>query len=281
MLVPMRITSINAERSHAWRGGVFPELVELAASTRSQVIAVQECPGPEAMAALAQALGMEHYCAASPTGHHTGLLWAPEISADPVGDKYIEDLDEVRPTWHGFASATLHHPRWPSPITVLCAHLVPHSTQQAVSESQFIQGRVRREGRPGIVLGDLNHPPLIGPEPDNWDLIPEHNRASRTILDPADPDRLLWDRRVGLVLHRGRLVDVAAHLHQTTGREDVLEPTGIHGHLRVDQIWVTSGLVGSITGYTRHDPGQVTDHYAITAELDLAGLDPIGRVAYH
>lgn len=278
----MRLVSANLEHT-AWpekTAGAdewFP-MVFLLKDSNADVVAVQECPGPDHLARLADKLGYEHHIADAPTGIHTGLLWRPEIEAISVGDKYAELIRKG--TWHGFTSATLVGPGWPCPVTFISAHLIPHDVDQAVGEARFLQTRVRREGWPGVLVGDLNHGPLVGPEP-NWEEVPEHNRASRTILDPDRPDVLRLDRRVGLALTRGGLVDVAAHLAAATGEEDLLAHTGVHGKLRVDQAWVTRQLVPAIRGYERLDHRGVTDHHPIAVDLALEGLEPMARVAFH
>lgn len=274
----MRLVSANLEYKTAWSEEMLPRAAALLAATGADVIAVQECPGPEALEKLAGALGYEHRIAPSPTGIHTGILWAPHVREVSGGDKYAERIGAG--TWHGFTSSTLVSEGWPSPVTVISAHLVPHEVDGAVAEARFLQTRVRREGWPGILVGDLNHGALEGPEPP-WDEVPEHNRASRTILDQDDPERIRLDRRVGLALTRGGLVDVAARVADRDGNAGALAHTGVHGKIRVDQCWVTGALAPAIADYERLDHQGVTDHHPVQIDLDLEDLPPIGQVEFH
>lgn len=274
----MRLLSGNFEYSTAWEEDALPTVASIISDSDADVVAIQECPGPEHLEKLALKLGYHHRIAASPTGIHTGLLWRPGITEVSGGDKYAERIQQG--TWHGFASSTLTCESWPSPITFISAHLIPHDVDQAVGEARFLQTRVRREGHPGVFAGDLNHLALEGPEPD-WDAIPEHNRASRTILDQFAPETVVGDRRVGLALTRGGLTDVAAHRAAATGDESLLAHTGVHGLVRVDQAWVTRELVDAIAGYERMDHRGVTDHHPILVDLALEGMAPIERTEFH
>lgn len=273
----MRVLSANLSRSTAWEPTNLATTVRVLFEAAADVIAVQECPGKEHLSHLAGRLGYQCRIAPSPTGFHTGLLWHPDLVEVVGGDKYA---DQSIGTWHGFTSSTLTCGSWPSPITFLSAHLIPHDVDTAVSEARFLQTRVRRHGHPGVLLGDLNHLALEGPEPD-WATIPEHNRASRTILDQDTPDVLRGDRRVGLVLTRSGLVDAAAHHAHTSGEQGAFAPTGVHGQTRVDQVWVSRVLAEAITGYERLDHRDVTDHHPILVDLALGSLAPIGQVEFH
>lgn len=273
----MRLVSVNLEYKTAWSNAALPRSAALLSATGADVIAVQECPSSEALAALAGALGYEHRIAPSPTGIHTGLLWAPHVDEVNGGDKYAE---RMAGTWHGFCSSTLVAEGWPSPITFISAHLVPHDVDAAVGEARFVQARVRRQGHPGVLVGDLNHGPLQGPEPD-WSQVPEHNKASRSVLDQDRPDVVRLDRRVGLALTRGGLTDVAARVAEQSGDETALAHTGVHGKIRVDQCWVTGELEPAISGYARLDHREVTDHHPIQIDLALESLPPIERVEFH
>lgn len=274
----MRLLSVNLEYSSAWEPSVLPSAAAIITDAAPDVVAVQECPGQEHLEKLASMLGYTYRIAASPTGIHTGLLWKPGITELSGGDKYAERIKAG--TWHGFTSSTLTCESWPSPITFVSAHLIPHDVDAAVGEARFLQTRVRREGRPGVFVGDLNHLPLSGPEPD-WATIPVHNQASRTVLDQFNPETVVGDRRVGLALTRGGLTDVAAHWSAATGNESLLAHTGVYGRVRVDQAWVTSELVDAIRGYQRLDHRGVTDHHPILVELALEELAPIRRAEFH
>ena len=273
----MRLLSANLESSTAWEEDALAVAAAIFSDAGADVAAVQECPGEGHLKALAALLGFQYRIAPSPTGLHTGLLWRPEITEVGGGDKYAE---RTQGTWHGFTSSTLVADGWPCPLTVISAHLIPHSTQAAIEEAQFIQSRVIREGYPGILVGDLNHLAQQGPEPD-WSQVPLHNRASRTVLDPARPEDLVGDRRVGLVLTRAGLVDVAAARFEATGDETLLDHTGVYGRVRVDQAWVTGQLAGAIVGYERLDHRGITDHHPIQVDLNLEDLAAIERVEYH
>ncbi|WP_435108044.1 endonuclease/exonuclease/phosphatase family protein [Nocardiopsis synnemataformans] len=270
----MHLLSANLEYTTAWTR--VDEVAALIGDAHAEVVAIQECPEEPALAALADRLGFTYRMGPSPSGLHTALLWAPHVEEVHGGDKY----EDKGVTWHGFTSSTLRGPRWPCPITFICAHLVPHDVDAAVGEARFLQTRVHRQGWPGVLLGDVNHGPLAGPEPD-WDQVPEHNRASRTILDQDQPDKVRLDRRVGLALTRGKMIDVAAHLADLTGREELLAYTGVHGLLRTDQVWVTRQLAGAIAGYARLDHRGVSDHHPIAVDLAIEDLAPIPQVAFH
>lgn len=270
----MRLLSLNAEYTTAWSKKTLPVLADIVTDAAADVIAVQECPGEDALDALAHRLGYPYRLGPGPNRLHTGLLWTPDIKELHGGDKYAER------TWHGFTSSTLVGPSWPCPLTLISAHLVPHDVDAAVGEARFLQARVRRWGWPGILAGDLNHGPLVGPEPD-WDQVPEHNLASRTILDPTRPDEHLLDRRVGLALTRGKLTDVAAHQAEATDTPELLAYTGVYGRLRTDQVWVTRQLVPAIGGYERLDHRGATDHHPVAVDLAVENLPPIAQVAWH
>lgn len=273
----MRVLSANLKKPTAWEPDCLPIVADIITDAAAEVVAVQECPGQEHLEELAGLLGYTYRIAPSPTGFHTGLLWRPGLVEVVGGDKYA---DQAIGTWHGFTSSTLTSGSWPSPITFISAHLIPHDVDTAVSEARFLQTRVRRHGHPGVLLGDLNHLALEGPEP-NWDEISAHNRASRTILDQDDPDNVVGDRRMGLALTRGGLTDVAAHQAAVTGDNRLFAITGVYGLMRVDQAWVTHELVDAITGYERLDHHGVTDHHPILVDLDLEEIAPIERVEFH
>lgn len=273
----MKLVSANLNSATAWSDTARSQAAALLRETGAEIIAVQECPkGHEAaLADLAEQVGGWHYrIGPAPKRLHTALMWAPHIEEIQGGDSYQED------TWHGYTVATLRGAGWPSPITVISAHLAPHSSVLAITEAQLLQSRVRRWGHPGIIAGDINHMPLHGPEPD-WDSIPHHNRGSRTLLDPDHPEHVRADRRVVLALQRGGLTDVAAHLHQQTNDEELLAPTGVYGRTRVDQIHVTEQLTPAIVGYERLDHRDLTDHHPVAAELDLQRLGLIDKAEFH
>jgi hypothetical protein len=64
------------------------------------------------------------------------------------------------------------------------------------------------EGALGIVGDDLNHAPLGDAEPE-WSQVSGADRGARIVA--SDP-QLRADRFLGLVLARGDMVDVVAHL---------------------------------------------------------------------
>lgn len=274
----MRLLSMNAKLSTSWDQAGLPVTASIISDSEADMVAIQECPGKEHLAQLADLLGFDFRIAPSQTGFHTGLLWHPRITEVCGGDKYAEHLPGS--TWHGFVSSTLTAPGWPGPITFIVAHLTPHDVDAGVGEARFLMTRARREGWPGIIVGDLNHLALAGPEPD-WDKIPEHNRASRTILDQNNPGHVVGDRRVGLALTRGGMVDAAAHYVQATGDETAYAHTGVYGLMRVDQVWTTRNLAPAIIGYERLDHRDVTDHHPILVELNLKSLAIIDRVEFH
>ena len=256
----MRLASVNIQYDAGEADR--PALVELIADIGADVVAVQEVPGEKAAEKLAAALGMQVSIGPSPSGLHAAVLRRPDLSEQAREHKYADRV------WNGYVSSTLSDPSWPTPVTVVCAHLAPHSAALAAAEAQLLVGRGRRQGRPGIIMGDINHAPLAGPEPD-WSLVPDHNRSARTVLDEGP---LRADRTVGRVLDRAGYTDAAAHLAAERGDDALLAPTGVHGRMRVDQVWLSEQLVPALAGYERLDHRGTTDHHPVQVDLNLSRM---------
>jgi endonuclease/exonuclease/phosphatase family metal-dependent hydrolase len=127
---------------------------------------------------------------------------------------------------------------------------------------------------PVIVGGDFNFPPEYGTPPQVNRMLP-HNRMNR-LLDPHNPNSEP-NRMVALELFNGGFFDVAAELHRRSvaaGAPDdrLLARTGQSD--RIDWIAVSSHLREALIDYRRLDqPEDASDHYGITATLDLVRAD--------
>ena len=285
--LPLRLISWNL-RYDGWTEARRAAIHELLEREQPDVLCLQEIPaeslaegGPQRADEVAELLGMELRVAPAPHRLHTAVAYRSGWEELAWDDRYGAD------TWHGTGAVTVQGPGWPVPLTVISAHLIPHSTQRAVPEAQLLVTRAHRQGCPAVIAGDINHPPLVGPEPD-WAQVPEHNRSSRTILDPDRPDELRGDRRVGLVLSRGGLTDAAALQHERTGQEALLAPTGHYGRLRVDQAWVSDRLVDAVVECRRLELERgadgaplASDHHPIRLDLDLARLGDTAVREWH
>lgn len=269
----MRLVSANLNHITAWSEANLPRTAELLRETNAEIIAIQECPSQTTLDAVATALGFDGCLGDeahgnvryAPARFFTALLWSRSLTEIRKTDTYSAK------TWHGYTTATLDHSDWPCPLSVISAHLNPFSSQIALGEAQLLQSRLQRSGQPAVLLADVNQIPLVGPEPD-WEEIAPHVRAARTMFDVDRPDEIKADRRVGLVFHRAGFTDVAAAMYERTRNEAYLEPTGVHGGSRVDQIWTTKELTPTIRGYERLDHQGLTDHHPIAADLDLSAV---------
>ncbi|WP_017596438.1 endonuclease/exonuclease/phosphatase family protein [Nocardiopsis potens] len=277
----IRVLSWNI-RYDAWTPSRREAVHALLAAQAPDVVCLQEIPSDDPARArdIAEHLGLAARIAPAPNGLHTAVLVPPGWEEVAWDVKYASAL------WHGAGALTVRAPSWPVPLTVVSAHLVPHDVDAAVGEARLLIGRVQRQGCPGILVGDINHAPWMGPEPD-WSRVPAHNRSARTVLDPARPEELVADRRVGLVLRRGGLVDAAELHHARTGDDAVLEATGHYGRLRVDQVHLYR-LEGALLGYERlpltldsaGDPVE-SDHHPIVVDLDLGRVADTAVHAWH
>ena len=124
--------------------------------------------------------------------------------------------------------------------------------------------------------GDVNYPPIAGPEPDYAEMRP-YNLAART--QPGPDGIPVPDRRVAALLARCGYVDAAWALYQRTGQEDLLGRTGSDD--RIDQIWVSAPLAPALSGYGLLDiPAGASDHHGVKVTLDLALADTSNLWAY-
>lgn len=249
----------------------WPGMVDTITGVRPHILLLQELHGwaadPRQQANAETDLGMRALVAPSPSGGHTAVLFDTAL----LGWRQFETKYGAQ-THHGFGVAVLHlhEPGLDVPLTVISAHLNPYSAQAAAMEAQLLAGRVNRYGGVGLIGGDINH---VAPgDPDNdWAAVPPYNRSSRCHrrAEPADPWRA--NTIVGETLRDADLVDVAAHLADTTGDHRYRNPTGHHGGVRVDQFWITPNLLPALTGY-RQITTPFSDHDAIVATLDTDEL---------
>lgn len=252
----------------------WPRQVEIVQKVRPDILLAQEAHGwmddPRLQAAAERDLGMRAHVAPSRSGAHTALMHRTDTMAWRHWETKYADQ-----TLHGFGVAVLDvlaDPKVKVPLTVIPAHLNPFSAQQAAQEAQLMIARVNRYGGMGILGGDINHCPPGDPDPD-WTAVPPYNRSSRCLRrydEHGEPWR--GNPIVGLTLRDGELTDVAAHIAGSTGSAESREPTGKHGGIRCDQLWVTKNMVGSILGYRKVKTGEASDHDAIVATFDSAAL---------
>ncbi|MFC5187014.1 exonuclease/endonuclease/phosphatase family protein [Actinomadura harenae] len=214
-------------------------------------------------------LGMR--IAVSPTGFTEGCLnaaiaWRQSLTVEGIDVRYSRKLH------HGYIGAHIGLDRDDGvPLTVISTHLDPTSATSAAQEAQQLVQRVWRTGGIGLIAGDINHMPLGDPEPP-WEQIHPHNRASRCLPRASPGDEWRGNRIVGQVLMGGDLTDVAAHAAERAStpqeRDELLQMTGTHGRIRVDQIHATPALVPAISGY-RVISTDASDHRGIVWDLDL------------
>jgi len=179
------------------------------------------------------------------------------------------NTDWAQGTLHGFGVGVFDVAELPRPLAVVPFHLDPHSPEKALAEAKLIATRGYKYGPFAIIGGDVNYPPIAGPEPDYTAMRP-YNLAARTVAGPDGHP--VPDRRVAAILARSGYVDAAWALYQRTGQEELLARTGRDD--RIDQIWVSAPLAPALTGYRILDtPAGASDHHGVLVELDLSKAD--------
>ncbi|HVK25186.1 MAG TPA: hypothetical protein VM677_27835 [Actinokineospora sp.] len=177
-------------------------------------------------------------------------------------DEYSSEM------YHGFGVAA-----WdvglPAPLSIASVHIDPFRKYMPVDEASMISTRALRNGPYAILAGDVNFPPPRGPEPLYKNMQP-YNIASRTVL--TDPSLGLARepyRDVAWMLEATAFHDVAWEWYDRTGDDLALARTASDD--RVDQGWVTTPLLKSITGYRVLDaPSGASDHLGFEFTLDLS-----------
>ncbi|MGW7582778.1 endonuclease/exonuclease/phosphatase family protein [Kitasatospora sp. NPDC054768] len=252
----------------------WPQLAKRISSVEPDLVLLQEAEGwteigHRQLVRAEQDLGLEALLAPTRSGRGTTLLYRRETLGRRTSWTTDYTADE---THHGFGTAGFTIPGLPAPLAVTSVHLTPYSADKAIAEADFAASRTYRHGPYGILGGDINYPPLAGPAPA-WHRMRPYNRGSRTLLtDPALDQQPTPDRRVAWKLAANGLTDVAWHLHQQTGDNDLLRRTGNDD--RIDQLWVSAPLVPAIESYTLLDtPRGASDHHGLAVTLDTDRID--------
>lgn len=238
-------------------------------------------------AALPATLGRPHGVAMAANAHrawYTAILWNPN-TVDFVPGSY-------RPLgapdfWHGLTTAAFDIGS-AEPLTMVAYHGDPFRPAWRMEEALRIKGLLRRTGgvRPALVVGDFNSlsaAQVPGPDEapvfydgeayaaqDHDDL--EYQVQAGTIGGAQSADR----RQSEVLLRRGYMVDVAAHLclpwQATVGHwEDGKGDPDPWGPRRIDLILATRPVAPAVTGYGVLDSATAlagSDHRIIWATLD-------------
>ncbi|MGW2255483.1 endonuclease/exonuclease/phosphatase family protein [Kitasatospora sp. NPDC001660] len=252
----------------------WPLLAERIAKATPDLVLLQEAEGwtdagHRQLVRAEQDLGLDALLAPSRSGRGTALLYRRETLGRRTSWTTDYAADE---THHGFGTAGFPIPGLPTPLAVTSVHLTPYSADRAVAEADFAASRTYRLGPYCILGGDINYPPLAGPDPA-WHRMRPYNYGSRTLLsDPALDQQPAPDRRVAWKLAANGLVDVAWHLRQQTDDDDLLRRTGSDD--RIDQLWVSAPLAPAIDSYTLlDDPHGASDHHGLAVTLDTDRID--------
>ncbi|WP_067892871.1 endonuclease/exonuclease/phosphatase family protein [Actinomadura chibensis] len=255
----------------------WADLVEIVREVAPDLLLGQEAHGWVAdlrlQADAEEALGLRAHVAPSRSGAHTVVMHRTDLLRWRQWEtKYAAD------THHGFGVAVLDvlgDPEVRVPLTAISAHLAPYSVLAAAQEAQLLAARLYRYGGMGVIGGDINHVPPADPEPD-WASVPPYNRSSRCQRRYLPDHEWRADREVGFTLADADLLDVAALLATRQpdpgATEELLAPTGHHGGVRTDQIWVTTNMAQAIQEYRRIDTGRASDHDAILTTIQTTAL---------
>ncbi|WP_149829076.1 endonuclease/exonuclease/phosphatase family protein [Streptomyces tailanensis] len=271
----MKLTVMSQNVQYgAFEDGRWEGLVEIIRDVDPQLLCLQEVDAladPERAESIRKALGMELVVAPSKY-LPTALAWDPAVW-EWAGTETKYSLTEMH---HGYCTLQLRPlglaTDWPVPLVAISTHLNPYSAQAAAVEAQLLCARAYRHGGIGFIAGDINHMPLGDPEPD-WSLVQPYNRTSRCLRRQHPDDPWQGNRIVGQTLRDGDFTDVAAHLADLHRDPELLQSTGRHGLLRVDQAHVTQPLVPAIRDYCRVDPKEYADHFGVVFTLDLDLVD--------
>ncbi|TMQ84016.1 endonuclease/exonuclease/phosphatase family protein, partial [Actinomadura soli] len=267
----LTVLSINTQY-----GGQWGPLADLIADIRPDVLLTQELTDwgrdPRLQGAAERELewrgwGLRFLVAPSPVHNHTAVAFRPDRLAFRHFETKYSHLTE---NGYGVAVLADRDASDDDPgLAVISAHLTAYSAEAAATEAQRMIGRLHRYGGQGILGGDINHMPVGDPEPD-WDAVEPYNRSSRCLPRSSPDEPWRGNRIVGEKLGVA-LVDVAAHLADTTGRLDLRDPTATGG-LRVDQFHVTANLRDALIEY-EWLPAP-SDHHAIAMSLDMTRAGP-------
>ncbi|TDD31206.1 endonuclease/exonuclease/phosphatase family protein [Actinomadura sp. KC06] len=253
------------------------DLVEIIRKVEPDLLLGQEAHGwavdPRLQADAEDDVGLRAHVAPSRSGAHTVVMHRTStLRWRQWETKYAHD------THHGFGVAVLDvlaDPEVQVPLTAISAHLNPYSVLAAAQEAQLLAARLYRYGGMGVIGGDINHLPPGDPEPD-WESVPPYNRSSRCQRRYLPDQEWCADREVGFTLADAGLLDVAALIatrQPAPGTaEELLVPTGHHGGVRTDQIWVTDNMTEAVCDYRRVGTGQASDHDATLTTIQTTAL---------
>ncbi|MFD6094688.1 endonuclease/exonuclease/phosphatase family protein [Nocardiopsis flavescens] len=208
-------------------------------------------------------------------GHDTLIMYNPDtVGATQWEDRYT--LTRGEPGFSGIGVFTV--PGLVSPLSIASVHLAPDSADLARIQASRLAWRCRRylgpcgEGENGVIIGDLNQPPgehPLDPQVPTPDTLPAANLTGRW---RGSSRNMSPDRSVAELLERSRWTDAAHVIADRDGRTDVLAATG-RGGWRVDQAWVTEGLVPAIVDLQPLNvPG--SDHKGLLLVMDPGLIDP-------
>jgi endonuclease/exonuclease/phosphatase family metal-dependent hydrolase len=269
----LTVMSVNAQH-RAHEEGRWRHLVQIIKSANPDLLMLQEVDwlvSPQLQDEARRQLALSLVVGTS-MGLSTAVAWRP------VGLSFIGlDTHHSLALHHGYCAPRFDIVGLPNPpkvpLVAISTHLNPYSAQTAAQEAQVVGTRAYRYGGLGLVVGDINHPPVGDPEPD-WDTVPPYNRMGRCQrrTHPDDPWRA--NTVVGQTLADGDFVDVAGHLADARDDLSLRRPTARHGGIRTDQAHVTAPLVPAITDYHQVPTDGYSDHNAIVFTLDLTRIDP-------
>ncbi|MET9779221.1 endonuclease/exonuclease/phosphatase family protein [Streptomyces sp. NPDC006367] len=256
----------------------WPALAERinGAADRVDVVLLQEVSewdkyGHKQLSRAMSDLGLDALpLAPSRSGLGTAILYRPEV----LGRWVRWNTDFASETLHGFGIATFDL-GLPAPLAFASVHLTPFDADAALSEANLIATRGYKYGPFSVLGGDYNYPPASSqhPAPDFSAMRP-YNIASRTLLPDGDlvpAQGLEPDRRVTRKMVHNGYVDVAWHLYQQTGDEDLLRPTGTDD--RIDQAWVSGALAPAVSDYRVLDsPRGAVDHHGLVFRLETTAI---------
>ena len=209
----------------------------------------------------------------SNSGYGTAVLYRSET----VGPWVRWNTDFSHETLHGFGVASFDI-GLPKPLSVVPAHLDPHDASKAAQEANLIATRGYRYGPYAVIGGDINYPPLRGPEPLYGKMKP-YNLAARTELPSSDDEPLRPIRTVTRLLAKNGYVDAALRLYDQTGDETLLERTAKDD--RLDQFWVSSPLASALVSYQRlTEPAGASDHDGVVVQIDTERIDTAHNWGY-
>ena len=214
-------------------------------------------------------LDMDGRLAFARSGHHTAVLWRPDMT--------LKTWTDYRhwPWHHGCGVAELDVGAR-QPLQVAVTHLSPFSPDQRAHEAQLLGALAPSPDRWMIVGADLNAPSAEAPEPyADQDPRGRHQLHQRIVSDiwPAGSDVAPVDRRAALLLDRHGLRDLADRgpgtpSPMTTGHH----PADPHGPRRPDCLRTTPVLHTRAAGLQVHDTAAArlaSDHLPLSTVLTV------------